>query len=416
MVKKINIANVSTFPPTLCGIGTYSNYLIGENWNQLAFDPDTYLSGKNPNAYVFTIGTVINISYQQMLDQPNHFLHLLKHVGSSVVIFQHTFSLYKIDDQRFYNLIKFLAQNNIPIVLSLHTVHFQSNENPSGMGDKEIALFKKTFPYVTAYILLTEGVAQAVKKQSRAWAKKSVVIRHGVHPFSNLSLDEAKQVLLEYLIKNYKGNGAVTSFVKLVKKAEAVMFGETGFYSQTKQSALLFQLSKNPALNGRFSQVIFSYFGSLRNPDDPKLVETRQAILKYNNPCAHHFVFDVYLPDHIFRAAMRIMCNIFWPVDCTQSGRLSHAQSVGALIIGKDIEGLGETLRMSGYPTFFQIEDGISYYLAHQKGSFSNQKKNQKYISEFSWSSQRKKHEQLATAIIAGKEFPDLDADKVDRL
>ncbi len=413
MSKEPTIINVSTFPPTLCGIGTYSSYLLGQKWVQFAFNPDSYPSAKNDDLVIPYRGNKVAIDYQETLNNPLYFVRKVKELTNPVVIFQHTFSLYKIDDERFYSLLETLKKQKIPVVLSLHTIHFQTNETPSGLGLKEADLLKKTYPFIESFIIFTDGSYRAIYKHSKKWAKKCVVIRHGVHDKDDFTLNKAKQVLSKYLKESYDGSGVVDDFINVLKADNQIIFGETGFYSQTKRSDILFRIEDNQWIRdgGKFT---FVYFGSVRNPQDSRLTQTRDLIKSFHNPQARRYVFDIFLPDKVFRAAMKIMTNIFWPDSCTQSGRLAHAQATCALIIGKDIEGIGETLKMGGYPVFSDLKTGIDHYIkARAKGeNFFDIKKNEKYIDEFNWQRQREKHELLAQAVIAGKRLPVLDRNK----
>lgn len=416
MLKNPTTINISTFPPTLCGIGTYSSYLLGRNWVQFAFDPGSYPSAKDDESVISYKGKKVVIDYQEMLNNPSYFVKNVKRFPNPVVIFQHTCSLYRSDDERFCSLLGTLKRQKIPVVLSLHTVHFQTNETPSGLGFKEAELLKKTYPLIDSFIIFTDGSYRAIYKHLKKWARKCVVIRHGVRKKDDLTMKEAKKILSKYLKENYDGSDTANDFIKVLKDDNQIIFGETGFYSQTKRSEILFKIKDHRWIKngGKFT---FAYFGSVRNSQDSRLTQTRDLIKGFHNPKAGRFVFDIFLPERVFRASMKIMANIFWPDNCTQSGRLSHAQSVGTLIIGKDIEGIGETLKMSGYPVFTDLEAAINRCILASERSkvFFDSKKNEKYISEFNWARQREKHELLTQTIINGKKLPDLDKGKFEK-
>ncbi len=64
-----------------------------------------------------------------------------------------------------------------------------------------------------------------------------------------------------------------------------------------------------------------------------------------------NFFFEVYIPEDIFPKAFRALdFTVFWCNNATQSGRLAHAQGAGSFVVGRDWEGIGETLKLSGLP------------------------------------------------------------------
>jgi hypothetical protein len=54
--------------------------------------------------------------------------------------------------------------------------------------------------------------------------------------------------------------------------------------------------------------------------------------------------------------------HFYWPSDCTQSGIIAHALGTGATIACRDMEGVGETVKMAGgltSPDFGRLVDGV---------------------------------------------------------
>ena len=90
--------------------------------------------------------------------------------------------------------------------------------------------------------------------------------------------------------------------------------------------------------------------GSLREPDDPRN-RSVVAELAADADGERCFFVRTLPPDAVFRAALRAMdLNVYWPQSPTQSGRLAEALGAGAAVAGRNVEGLGETLRDVGAP------------------------------------------------------------------
>lgn len=82
---------------------------------------------------------------------------------------------------------------------SFHTIHFQSEETPSGMDRKEEDLLRETLPLVDALTVFTDGAYRAVLEAFPEHEKKIVILRHGVHLYPRVSKHEArkKHLLIE---------------------------------------------------------------------------------------------------------------------------------------------------------------------------------------------------------------------------
>ncbi len=102
-----------------------------------------------------------------------------------------------------------------------------------------------------------------------------------------------------------------------------------------------------------------------------------------------------------------------WQEDCRQSGKLAHAIGIGAFIIGRNIEGVGETLKMCGYPalnTYKDYVDEIERVIINPELKEKIEKKASQYVKSFDWETQSLKHIKLVKALISEEEIPLLDA------
>jgi len=105
-----------------------------------------------------------------------------------------------------------------------------------------------------------------------------------------------------------------------------------------------------------------------------------------------------------------------WQEDCRQSGKLAHAIGIGATVIGRNIEGVGETLKMSGYPalsTYGDFLDEIKRVIANPESKDSMEESARMYAHTWSWDKQASKHMKLVDSLISGKELPILDEGEI---
>jgi glycosyltransferase involved in cell wall biosynthesis len=119
---------------------------------------------------------------------------------------------------------------------------------------------------------------------------------------------------------------------------------------------------------------------------------------RYNGP--GQFFLETYLPRDMLAALLRALdIYFYWPGDCTQSGIIAHALGAGATIACRDMEGVGETVKMAGGLTSANFEElilkmrqtivdpGLRVEIAESALA---------YAEEFSWKNQLLRHLELA--------------------
>ncbi len=95
--------------------------------------------------------------------------------------------------------------------------------------------------------------------------------------------------------------------------------------------------------------------------------------------------------------------NFYWPDECTQSGVIAHALGAGAIVAGRDLEGVGETLKEAGQIADTDINNlttKIKHLLLDPELRIRTEQKALKYADEFSWGNQAHRHYELAEPII----------------
>jgi hypothetical protein len=149
-------------------------------------------------------------------------------------------------------------------------------------------------------------------------------------------------------------------------------------------------------------------------------IETKLPILEALR--SHHdgrknFFFEVFIPEDIFPMAFRALdFAVFWCNNATQSGRLAHAQGAGSLVVGRNIEGIGETLKLSGLPAAESLDE-LAEMIAQLvlEPSLKKQVANQswQYAKRYCFATQAKKHLAIENALAKGTGSPTLDGEDI---
>ena len=89
----------------------------------------------------------------------------------------------------------------------------------------------------------------------------------------------------------------------------------------------------------------------------------------------------------------------YWPSECTQSGIVAHALGAGATIACRDLEGVGETVKMAGGLAHNDLEGlllDIRELLLDPSLSEQMSERALGYADNFSWRNQALRHFELA--------------------
>ena len=137
---------------------------------------------------------------------------------------------------------------------------------------------------------------------------------------------------------------------KIISKKNVKLIGDVGFVIPSKGSEIIYLVREE--LEKTINQKIISmYIGTVRDPTDNKQINFAKKLKSFHDGKKNFFI-NLYIPEKILTLYLKAVdVIIFWPNDCTQSGRLSFLQGVGVCGIGKDMEGIGETMKLSALPT-----------------------------------------------------------------
>jgi hypothetical protein len=325
-----------------------------------------------------------------------------------VLWFQHEHGIWK-DDNRFIQLLRDLHQ---PKIVTLHTLHFQSGETLSGLRKSQVAFLSGVLPYVDAITVFTQGVYHAVISAFPEYAHKVHILEHGVHSYPQaaaLPRRQAKAKLHDFLVR--EGGLDEMTRADLVRSRalrdpHTIVIGQAGFLDPSKQSELLYWVRDELSQILPYSKVVAVRVGSTREESQRSYAENLRRN-HYNG--ADSFLLETLLTEEMLPIAQRAFdVNFYWPRECTQSGALSHALGAGALTAGRDLEGVGETLREAG-----QIMDSdLQRLLWKIRDAYLNADLIDEiescaagYARKYSWTHQAGRHFEIADSVLAERSF-----------
>jgi glycosyltransferase involved in cell wall biosynthesis len=318
-----------------------------------------------------------------------------------VLWFQHEFGIWQ-DNAKFVDMLRDLDQIK---VVSLHTLHFQSSETTCGLRRQEYSFLRLLLPHTDAITVFSDGVYQAVTQAFPEQRDKVHVLRHGIHLYpkiSTMSRADAKIKIHEYLVGESELDQACKDNLRQQRvflDTDTIVMGTAGFITASKGTELLYRAQDllQQMLPGK--RIVAVHAGTLReisNIGDSKFV----VGLRATHSDTGQFFLETYLPEDVLPILLRALdIYFYWPSDCTQSGILAHALGAGATVACRDMEGVGETVKMAGGLACADFEQAIT----DLKGLVFNPKlRNEmsesavRFAEELSWKNQASEHFKLA--------------------
>ncbi len=408
------ISFVTTYKPIVCGIADYAEYITRESptgrWEVLSFNLQNYgvplvCEGPLPVDPVW-YGIPGRFDYSAA-----DIMKGLVPRSDQVLWFQHEFGIWQ-DSIRFVEMLKELA---IPKAVTLHSLHFQSPETPYGLRGSEYSLLRELLPCTDAITVFSEGVRAAVSRAFPEHRQKVHILRHGTHVYpkvENMSRMEAKARVHAYLVNESdldEGSKAVLEQERILLDPDMVVVGGAGFVTHSKGIETLFDACQllRQALPG--VKIAAVYAGRLRETDSRP--DSRCALeLRSISRNARGLFLETYLPREMLALMLRALdVHFYWPSDCTQSGIMAHALGAGATMACRDMEGVGETVRMAGGVTdsgFERIVIQMKELALNPAVRESLSKRAAAYADEFSWKRQTMQHFELADRLCRSRLYP----------
>jgi glycosyltransferase involved in cell wall biosynthesis len=338
-------------------------------------------------------------------------------LDKEVIWFEHSFGIWGEESSSFLSLLKEARGRGRKTLVTLHTIHFQSPETPQGLQKKEKKLLEGILPLVDAITVFTRGAYQAVIGAFPEYKGKAVVIRHGVNFYPKVKQKEARKRFLNYLTNRV--NSLTKEELKFLQNLffteKVILLGSWGFITKDKDPLKIYQLRE--ILQPKLPQhkVVAIFTGRIQKRTDKKIEESLSILekLKSIHDGRENFFFEDYIPEEILPFFFQALDYvIFWPNNATQSGRMSHAQGTNTCILGRDIEGIGETLKLSGLPavnTLEELAEKIELFTLKPELKEKILRANRYYAQRFSFEVQAQKHLLLKEVVLSGKKIPTID-------
>jgi len=384
--------------------------MIKVNWSVSSFKLDEFL--RTGQSFQFND----RVAYEISLSDPH-----LPASKAELHWFQHAFGMWGEESPAFLHLVEEAKSRKKKVIASFHTIHFESDETDSGMRRQEENLLRGALPLLDVMTVFSDGAYRAVSRAFPQYKDKVVVLRHGVHVYPQISQQEAREGLLRYLVNQADISQDNKQELKRMYhhffSKEMILLGNFGFISSGKDPLKLYQLGQ---LVHRLANhpVVVLYIGRIQKRNDNRMEEYSPLLeeLKSIHDGKVNLFIEDYLPEEIYPLAFGALdFSAFWASDATQSGRMAHAQGTGTCVVGRRIEGVGETLDLAGLPSAVSLEDLAEKItrLVLEPGLKEEAKRSSwHYAQEFSFERQAQKHTLLAEAVLSGTRLPVLDRTK----
>lgn len=417
---------MSAFPPMIHGIGSYTKYLVDALYKKgcecgvISFDPyacefpimkEKKVECKYPVLY--TIPSINKYKFNLIIDS---LTNLYKNGDNYVVWIQQGDSFWK-NRLEFVKMLKFFKKKKVKnIIITHHTLNFQSPETRYGLKKWQYELLKNELPFIDVNTVFTKGVYMAITKAFPEYKDKTVLIRHGVPSYPRISQKNAKKEILRWLESENElkkdWQKSVEDLNSKIFEKNASTFGDVGFIDNRKLSTDIYLTIK--LLQKKFpnKNIIGLYIGSLSFLSKQK-ISYLQRLKNLHNPENNFYFFETYVPERLFAKSLRALDIVhMWQEDCRQSGKLAHAIGIGAIVIGRKLEGVGETLKMCDYPALNNYKDflnEIERVTADSESKDLMKKSASKYARTYNWENQALKHIELVESLTSGGKLPLLD-------
>lgn len=402
------ICFVGTYKPITCGIADYTSFITRASpagkWGVLSFDLEQYgaslsTAHETTDQVWYGIPGRHDFSAQVILRG----LNKLGRKNEDVVLwFQHEDGIWA-DRQKFLTM---LMEIDLPKVVTFHTLHFQSPETPTGLRRYQHDFLQSLLPHVEAITVFSHGVYDAVTSAFPQHRNKVFVVKHGIHSYpavSKLSWKEAKERLNDFLLSAPGLDRATRDALgkqRTFLDPDTAVVGQTGFLCPLKHSESLYLLRDNLQQITPHKRIAAVRIGITR--EESHRIYAGELRKEQNGKDS--FLLEIWLPQGTLALAQRAFdVNFYWPTECTQSGILAHALGAGAVVAGRDLEGVGEMLKEVGG----LVDTELRRLLLRIRELILNPALREqmeeavlKYAAEFSWKNQARRHYELAERIL----------------
>ena len=400
---------VSTFPPIVCGVGSYTEYLTRhlEEWHVTSFETDLPRNG------VIACGSQ-KVSFELSLGSGNISFFADRR---QLVWLQHAFGIWGKDADHFTDLVGRLKQKGAKTAATFHTIHFESAETESGLTMRERRLMSGVLPLLDVATVFGDGAWRVLSAAFPQFAAKIVVLRHGAHIYAAADRTEARGKLLRYLAERAQ---STTSIADDLLSPATIILGTFGFITPDKDPLALYEIAERVRRKLPGQRIVALCAGTIANRADRTKSETADLLrqLRLAHDGRNSLFFEAYLPEDLLPYAFRALdLSVFWCRNATQSGRIAHALGSRTCIVGRRIEGIGETLDLAGLLSVLSTEDLADQIVELIRDPESRQRAERlgaEYAERYSFEKQAEKHALLDDALQNGGDLPSLDHTEPD--
>jgi glycosyltransferase involved in cell wall biosynthesis len=415
-----HIVFASTYPPVVCGIGNYLSYLVGAmqggTASLVAFDPERY-EGRVASGQAVDPSVPVRFALARPTIDPAELMEAVADMtplplDRTVLWFQHAPDIWP----QLPALLRAIRDYPVRKVASLHTIHFQSPQTPSGLRSSEWRLLRDLLPWLDQVTVFTPSVRQAVRRAFPEYSDKVTLLYHGVHGPRPIAREDARRRLAQHLGRvphTVHPRRSVSLLIRALDDPDTIVLGSLGFLQWDKGFEAVYDL--RDALQARLPErrVVGLVMGSVRDRADRRN-RRLLARLAARADDDGRFLVATLTPDAVFQAGLRALdLNLYWPDSATQSGRVAHALGVGANLIGRDVEGLGEALRDVGAPACTGFDELVSCALDLLRSPARRQSlriRCLEYAEQYSWKRQARSHLEIAHALVESHPLATLPA------
>ena len=187
----MRICYISSYPPTICGIGDYTESLVKE------------LVRINPNIKIDIIAEyearsdVDTIKVHPVFDRKNYsgkeIIRAIRRIKPEITHVQHSFGILGAD-QRAINVLEAAKELGSKIVVTFHTVHSRETVDFKVQG-YDIEEYNRIISSYADHIIVHTNSMKSVLVRQGVSRDKISVIRIGAFKFSKISKEEARRKL-----------------------------------------------------------------------------------------------------------------------------------------------------------------------------------------------------------------------------
>ncbi|MCK4779513.1 MAG: hypothetical protein KAT57_04965, partial [Candidatus Lokiarchaeota archaeon] len=169
---------------------------------------------------------------------------------------------------KFVKMLKFFKKKKVEnIIVTHHTLNFQSPETKYGLKKWQYELLKNELPYIDVNTVFTNGVYTAITEAFPQYKDKIVLIRHGVPSYPRISQNNAKKEIISWLESKNElkkdWQKSVEDLKSKIFERIAITFGDVGFIDNRKLSTNIYSTIKLFQKKFPNKNIIGLYIGTL---------------------------------------------------------------------------------------------------------------------------------------------------------